>query len=195
MKPSLKFVMKIPWNYTQDPCKNLIYLITILVCIISQYNVTLQGIPLNNKNVNKKRSVDLTTAVIQKDKIDDDAYSKLATSCPSLDRKIYVGHSPMGFLAGELNSSKINYQKVSSKSVSTLDDCMDECCNKRSSCESIFAYVNNSVSESRLTCFMITCKEGKYCLPSESTKKLENSTAVILLRPPSGVSVCMYPYF
>ena len=194
MKSSLKFGIKIPWNNGENKRLNIFYFVTILLTIVSKFNVTLQDIPLSNHNLNNKRSVDeSTTAVIQKDAIDDDAYSKLAPSCPSLDRKIYVGHSPMGFLAGELNSSKINYQKVSSKSVSSLDDCMDECCNKQSSCESIFAYVNNSVPEPVLTCFMIACKEGKYCLPSESTKKLENSTAVILLRPPSGVSVYMYP--
>lgn len=33
---------------------------------------------------------------------------------------------------------------------------------------------------------MITCQEGKYCLPTKSTKNVENSTAVVLLRPPSG---------
>ena len=186
MKSSLKFGMKIPWNREGGDNKStkLLCIITILLAIVSEYNVTLQNIPLNNDNLNNKRSVDSTTAVIKNDAIGDDAYNKLVSNCPSLDRKIYTGHSPMGFLLNGANTKNMTYQKVTTKSVTSLDDCIDECCNKQSSCESIFAFSNNSI----LSCFMITCQEGKYCLPSKSTKSLENSTAVVLLRPPSGVS-------
>lgn len=184
--------MKIPWKFDGEiKCLKLLYFTTILLTIVSEYNVNLQNIPLNDDNLNNKRSVDdSTTAVIQKEAIDDDAFNKLSSNCPSLDRKIYTGHSPMGFLTMGLNSSKISYEKVTTASVSSLDDCIDECCNKESSCESIFAFYNNSM----LSCFMITCQEGKYCLPSKSTKSLENSTAVVLLRPPRSVSIYKLPY-
>ena len=164
----------------------MFFLLSILFSLISEYNAMLQNIFLSDVNMHNKRSVDeSTTAVIQKDSISDDDYSKLQLNCPSLDRTIYKGHSPTGFLAFGVHSTKITYEKVPNEKASSLDNCMDECCNQNNYCESIFAFKNNSV----LNCFMITCQEGKNCLPAKSTKNVENSTAVVLLRPPAGVSI------
>ena len=184
MKQRLKYNIKIPWN--QDWTK-MLFLFSIILVKICDYTVSLQQISINEKHVNNKRSVnDLTTAVIQKDSISDDAYDKLASNCPSLDRKIYQGHTSLGLIEFEgKTNSKFKYEKISSSKVTSLDQCLDECCNSNNYCESIFAIYNST----GLTCFMITCQEGKYCLPSQSTKKLENSTAVVLLRPPKGVSI------
>lgn len=185
MKPSLKFNLKIPWNGNKNISVKMLFLLLILLSVISEYNAMLQNIFSSDVNVHNKRNVDeSTTAVIQKDSISDDDYSKLQLNCPNLDRKIYKGHSPTGFLTFGVNSTEISYEKVSDEKASSLDSCMDECCNQNNYCESIFAFSNNSV----LNCFMITCQEGKYCLPAKSTKNVENSTAVVLLRPPSGVS-------
>ena len=188
MKPSLKFNIKIPWNGNKNISIKMLLVLSVLFPVISEYNATLQNIFLNDVNVHNKRNVDeSTTAVIEQDSISDDDYSKLQRNCPSLDRKIYTGHSPTGFLTFGVNTTKITYQKVPDEKASSLENCMDECCNQNNYCESIFAFSNNSV----LNCFMITCQEGKYCLPAKSTKNVENSTAVVLLRPPSGVSMIL----
>ena len=199
MKHSLffhQFNIKIPWIQGKTKHLNMLFGLNILLFIVSKNTVSLQQIVTSDENLNNKRSVydsttfdltteDSTTAVIQKHSISDDAYSKISSNCPSLDRKIYKGHSPVGFLSGLLNSTKITYEKVPNEKSSTLDECMDECCNQQKSCQSIFAFSNDTI----LNCFMLTCEEGKYCLPSKSTKNVENSTTVVLLRPPSGVSM------
>ena len=184
MKQRLNFNIKIPW--TQNSTK-MLFLFGIILVKICEYTVSLQQISTNEKHVNNKRSVnDLTTAVIQKDSISDDAYDKLASNCPSLDRKIYQGHTTTGLLTvGAKPNPKFSYEKIPSSKATSLDQCLDECCNSNNYCESIFVLYNSS----GLTCFMITCHEGKLCLPAKSTKNMENSTAVVLLRPPNGVRI------
>ena len=182
MKQRIKFNIKIPWTYNST---KMLFIIYVILVIVSDYNVSLQQILPNIKHMNNKRSVeDSTTAVIQQNSISDDAYSKLASNCPSLERQIYLGHSPMGLLKlGVNHTSKFSEVKVPDSKANSLDDCMNECCNSNDNCESVFAIFNST----SLNCYMMTCQEGKYCLPSKSTKKYENSTAVILLRPPNGV--------
>ena len=163
----------------------MLILFFIILAVVSDYTLSLQHISSYKHHVNNKRSVEnLPTAVIQKDSISDDEYEKLSSNCPSLDRKIYQGYSPTGFTTLGLyaNSPKFVYEKVPDSKANSLDQCINECCSSNSSCESIFAFSNSST----LNCYMITCQEGKYCLPSKSTKK-GTSTAVVLLRPPSGV--------
>ena len=190
MKPLLKFNMKIPWNKRKKRAfySKTLFVLLCLLTILSDYNVALQRLNTNYEHQNNKRNVDditTTTAVIQKDLISDDAFNNITTNCPSLDRRIYKGHSPIGFLNfGPNDTSKITYEKVSMENSKTLEGCLNECCNVKTSCEAIFSYSNNSI----LNCFMITCHEGRYCLPSKSSKSVENSTSVVLLRPPSGVS-------
>ena len=191
MKTPLKFNMKIPWNRKKKKAfySKTLFVLLCLLTILSDYNVALQRLNTNYEHKNNKRDVDhittTTTAVIKKDLISDDAYNSITTNCPSLDRRIYKGHSPIGFLNfGPNDTSKITYEKVSMENSKTLEGCLNECCNVKTSCEAIFSYSNNSL----LTCFMITCHEGRYCLPSKSSKSVENSTSVVLLRPPSGVS-------
>ena len=191
MKPPLKFNMKIPWNKKKKRAfySKTLFVLLCLLTILSDYNVALQRLNTKYEHQNYKRNVDdittITTAVIQNDLISDDAFNNITTNCPSLDRRIYKGHSPIGFLNfGPNDTSKITYEKVSMENSKTLEGCLNECCNVKSSCEAIFSYSNNSI----LNCFMITCHEGRYCLPSKSSKNVENSTSVVLLRPPSGVS-------
>ena len=186
MKPSVRFVMKIPWDFGRNKPSSLLYFVVVFLTLISDYSVTLQNISSTNNALKENNGVK-SPAVIYKESIDDDSYKRLAPNCPSLDRKIYTGHAPRAFLEGQLTSPNVNYTKVS-KNVTKLDECINECCSdSNSGCQSIFAFSNDTTGA--LSCFMVSCKEGPCCLPSKSTNNLVNSTAVVLLRPPKGVSV------
>ena len=184
MKQQTKFNIKIPWTYKSS---NMLFLSFIILAVASDYTVSLQDIASFKNHVNNKRSAENSpTAVIQKESISDDEYEKLSSNCPSLDRKIYQGYSPTGFLTlgPTYVGPKFVTVKVPDSKANSLDQCINECCNSNSSCESIFAFSKSST----LNCYMVTCQEGKYCLPTKSAEKLGSSTAVVLLRPPRGVS-------
>ena len=189
MKPSVRFVMKIPWDFGRNKPSSLLYFVVVFLTLISDYSVTLQNISSTNNALKENNGVK-SPAVIYKESIDDDSYKRLAPNCPSLDRKIYTGHAPRAFLEGQLTSPNVNYTKVS-KNVTKLDECINECCSdSNSGCQSIFAFLNDTTGA--LSCFMVSCKEGQYCLPSKSRRQvLVNSTSVVLLRPPEGVS-CIF---